>query len=265
VIRRIVVATVAGLLVGGCALLPAFDSQGPADLPKPCAAVYSVARCQAMTDVAAAEAGKNRDDVTAVAIVPDPPPVGVTLGAAWPIRVRIALTDGSVHETRICGGVSIDPACSAEPHLMPRSAIGAYTDIPCGAEPADGPEDCATPFPRPGADVVAQATPVRIDDSTISIDHIGQYEVRLGRGSLPNGLLTEASFEFVDTWPDDVALRDGKAFLGVRSLEADGKPFDNYYSHGARPGVERIETFLTFDVLWFAPGATLKIRNVVVR
>jgi hypothetical protein len=260
--RRVAgIAAAIGALACACSFLPAIQR----DTPRACSELYGEDQCLAMVDVAAAEVAQNRGDVAAIAIVPDPPPEGVTLGGAWPVLVRIAMKDGSVHETRMCGGVSIDPACSAEPHLMPRSVIGAYTDIPCGAEPADGPEDCATPFPRPGADVVAQATPVRIDDSTIPIDHIGQYEVLLGRGSLPNGLLTEASFEFVDTWPADVALRDGTAFLVVRSLEADGKPFDNYYSHGARPGVERIEAVLTFGVLWFAPGARLEIRNVVVR
>ena len=53
--------------------------------------------------------------------------------------------------------------------------------------------------------------------------------------------------------------------IEVRSLEPDGKPFDNYYLHGWRGGVESVEAFLIFDVLWFRPGADLAIRDVVVR
>ena len=66
-------------------------------------------------------------------------------------------------------------------------------------------------------------------------------------------------------WPDDVALTDGQAFIQIRSLEPGGKPFENYYTHGWRPGVERVEAFLVFNVLWAAPGAKLSIADVVVR
>ena len=53
--------------------------------------------------------------------------------------------------------------------------------------------------------------------------------------------------------------------IELRSLEPDGKPFQNYYDHGWRPGVERVEAILVFDVLWFEKGAILDIRDVVVR
>ena len=90
-----------------CSMLPmASESRQP----KPCAVVYSVARCDAMTDIVAADIDKNRDDVTAVAIVPDAPPGGVHLSAGWHIRVRIALRDGTIHDKEICGGVLHEPA-----------------------------------------------------------------------------------------------------------------------------------------------------------
>jgi len=248
------------LVGGGCAFLPDLPQA-----PTACVEVYSRNQCLAMTDVAAAEASKNRGDVVGIVVVPDPPPEGATLGGAWPIHVRVAFMDGTVHDARLCGGISIDPACSADPQLSPRSIMGGYTDVPCGAEPADAPADCPTPFPSPDAEVVAEATPLRVDEVSIPIDHVGQYEVPVGQGSLPNGILEDTSFTFADAWPDDVALRDESAFLEVRSLEADGKPFDNYYLHGWRPGVERFEAVLLFDVSWFQPGADLTIENVVVR
>jgi len=257
--RRGIALVIIGMLVAGCAMLA--DLQGA---PKPCVEVYSEARCLAMMDVAAAEVGRNRGDVTAIAIVPQPPREP-TLGGGPPIQVRIGLADGTIHDAMMCGLLSIAPACSDEPRLSARSVMGGYSDVPCGAEPADAPEDCATPFPPPKAEVVAAAAPVLVEESSIPIDHVGQYEVPLGQGSLPNGILTEASFDFAEAWPDDIALADGAARLELRSLEPDGKPFENYYMHGWRPGVERVRAVLTFEVLWFAPGAVLEIRNVVVR
>ena len=55
------------------------------------------------------------------------------------------------------------------------------------------------------------------------------------------------------------------AQINLRSLEPDGKPFQNYYDHGWRPGVERVEAVLVFDVLWFEKGAVLAIHDIEVR
>lgn len=245
------IVALSALVMGACSFLPAVHQ----DPPKPCNQEYSVGQCLAMVDVAAAEVGRNRGDVAAIAIVPDPPPEGATLGGAWPIHVRIALKDGSTHESRMCGGVSIDPACKAEPHLQNRSVFGGYRDIPAGS----------TPVPTLEPSSVKTASPIEIDSVSIPIERQGNYEVVLGEGSLPNGVWSAGSFEFAEQRPNDLALREGVVLLDVRSLEPGGKPFDNYYAHGWHPGVERIRAVLTFDVLWFAPGATLEIRNVVVR
>jgi len=57
-------------LVAECSLM------GGATTPPPrsCNEMYGTQRCLAMTDVAAAEVGRTRDDVTETTIVPDPPP-----------------------------------------------------------------------------------------------------------------------------------------------------------------------------------------------
>lgn len=250
-----------GLVAIACGFLP---KPTIAEQPKPCAVAYGVARCQALTDAAAAEISKNRDDVIAVAIVPDPPPEGATLGGAWPIRVRISLTDGSTHDARLCGGVSIDAACSEDPHLAERSVVrGGYHDHPCGVDP-DDTSACAPALPTIDPAAMAAADAISVDALAIPIDHLGEHRVVVGEGSLPNGIWTEGTFEFADTWPDDLALRDATGRLEILSLESDGEPFDNYYFHGWRPGVERVRAFLVFDVLWFRSGATLEIRNVRV-
>ena len=50
----------------------------------------------------------------------------------------------------------------------------------------------------------------------------------------------------------------------MRSL-ADGKRILNIYDHGWREGTERAKAALVFDVFRYDRGATLAIRNVVVR
>jgi hypothetical protein len=237
--------------------------EGAAEGPRPCVEVYSQPRCLAMVDQAAAEISKTRADVTAATIIPDPPPEGVSLGGAHPILLRISLTDGSTHDARMCGGLPMGAACTDDPRLDARSVTsGGYRDVPCTGEAPDG---CPTPFPSFEPDALEAATPLTLQERVIAIEHDGRHEVSLGTASLPNGILTEASFSFAEGWPDDVALADALGRLEIRSLEPDGKPFDNYYTHGWRQGIERVEAFLIFDVLWFRPGADLSVRDVVVR
>jgi hypothetical protein len=148
-----------------------------------------------------------------------------------------------------------------DPQLEARSSIaegGGYKDVPCPDGAA--PHTCGTPLPtlEPAAEAAARQLSVR--RFQIPIDHIGPYEVSLGEASLANGIATVASFEFADAWPLDVSLQEGVAQINIRSLEPDGKPFQNYYDHGWRPGVERVEAVIDFDVLWFEKGAVIDIR-----
>jgi hypothetical protein len=258
VIARLVglgrIAALMALVAAGCSLMPTTAEAGRQ--PKACAVVYSVARCDAMTDIVAADLGKNRDDVAAVAIVPDAPPGGVHLSAGWHVRVRIALKDGTLHDKEICGGVIHEPACLDDPALEVRSTISAgYRDVPEGASPL--------PLVAPSA--IAEAAPIAVDSLSIPIDRLGTYEVPLGEGSLPNGIWTSGSLAFAEPWPDDLALRDAIVNLELRSLEPGGAPFENAYIHGWRRGVERVQAIARFDVLWFRPGATLELRDVSVR
>ncbi len=248
--RRLAALAITALAVSGCSLLPDLG-QGP----QACIDVYSANQCLAMTDVAAAEVSRNRGDVIGIVIAPDERTEGMTLGGAAPIHVRVAFRDGTIHDARMCGGIPWGPACSDAPSLAPRSALGAYTDVPAGS----------TPVPSPQPEAEEAATSIVVDSLTIPIEREGSYEIVIGSGSLPNGRWTIGSFDFAAPWPDDVAIREGYVTLELRSLEPDGKPFDNYYLHGWREGVERVEAVLMFDVLWFEPGAALTIQNVVVR
>lgn len=250
-------------LVVGCSMI--------ADAPvvsKPCDQVYGVQRCLALTDEAASRSARTRDDVIAIAIVPLPTTQDGALitRSGGGFTVRLTFADGTTTETPMCGGVSRGPACADTQQLEARSSVadgGGYHDVPC----PDGspPHSCGTPLPTLEAASVAAARPLSLARFAIPIDHVGAYEVSLGQASIANGVVSAASFEFVDPWPLDVSLRDGVAQIGLRSLEPDGKPFQNYYDHGWRPGVERAEAVLNFHVLWFEKGAVLAIRDVIVR
>jgi hypothetical protein len=236
----------------------------PQDAPERCTVEFSEARCDAMAERAAAELGLPSGSITAVGILPHPESDGVLLGGDR-VHLRLHSADGTTHDTFITCGMATngDPACTDHPKLRPSSVtMGGYLDIPC----LDS--DCttvATPHPDIDPAAAAVATPVLVSRLEIPIDHAGAFEIQVGKGSLPNGVLTEASFRFVDDWPAGVSIVESIVVLEVRSLEPDGRPFDNYYRHGWRDGTERIEAVLVFEVSRSEPGAVLSIADVVVR
>lgn len=236
--------------------------------PKDCAQVYSVRRCLFMADAATEFTAWTRDDVAALAIIPDPPPrtdgILEVRGGAAPINVRVTLADGTTFDTMMCGGIASGPACRDELPIGPTSAAGlnGYRDVPCAGEPPDG---CPSAVPPAAPEAMAAAEPIRVAEMEVLIDHVGTYEQVVGEGSLPNGVLTEVAYVTVDPYPTDITFAGGGPYLEIRSLEPDGRPFDNYYTHGWREGVERIEAVLVFEVRRFDPGAVLAIRDVVVR
>jgi hypothetical protein len=262
--RRVAVLLLVAASIGACS---AVAGESPAD-PQPCGEVYSTQTCLAMTDEAASRTGRTRNDVIGILIVPLPTTENGVLitrsGSGF--NARLTFTDGTTSDEPMCGGIPSGPACMAVPRLQARSIVeegGGYHDVPC----PDGspPHSCGTPLPTLQPAAIAAARPLLVERFQIPIDHVGTFEVPLGEASLPNGVATAASFGFVDLWPLDVSLKDGVAQVELRSLEPDGKPFQNYFDHGWRPGVERAEAVLVFEVLWSAPGAILGIRDVVVR
>lgn len=262
-------AVIIGLLAAACTLIPGF---APAPTGRPCAEVFDAERCELIAFAAAEQRHLDASDIEALLILPDPTPevredgtVVLQVRSGGGFSVRVLLTRDRATTVFLCGGISAArvPACMDDPHLRALTPTsGAYRDVPCAGEP---PAGCATRHPDPDPDARAAATPIEVPEVSIAIDRVGSHEVVVGAGSLPNGILTEASFEFVDDWPPGVLIARGEVTLVVRSLEPDGRSFDNYYEHGWREGPERIEAVLTFDVERFEPGATLGIRNVVVR
>jgi hypothetical protein len=237
----------------------------PPATPRPCEQLYNARRCLAMADDATAFSEKTRDDVASIVILPDPTPEigpdGVILQttSGSPIYIRVVMRDGTTRDTHVCVGVSGGPACVDAPSSWDTDAdlIGSgYHDVPEGA----------TPVPSIDPAIAGGGVSIDVPTRTIVIDHTGPYEVPLGTGSLPNGLLTEATYRLADPWPVDVTFApDATPRLELRSLEPDGKPFSNAYEHGWRDGLERIEAVMVFEVKRFDPGATVEVRDVAVR
>jgi hypothetical protein len=169
------------------------------------------------------------------------------------------LRDGTSREDVLCPGVAGGPACADEPGIwdMQGDLIGSgYHDVP---------ED-ATPVPSIDPALASGGVSIDVPVRTVAVDHTGAYEVSLGTGSLPNGILSEATYRLPDPWPVDVTfIPDATPRLVLRSLEPDGKPFSNRYEHGWRDGLERVEAVLVFDVKRFDPGATVEVQDVHVR
>jgi hypothetical protein len=231
-----------------------------------------------MTDYAAVKLEVRREDIAAIDVLPEPTPeirdgktIVVIRSGGPPIDVRVTMTDGSTRVTSMDCWLGSNPACMDDPHLVVESVTGpngGYHDVACygdSPEHPDPPVVCDTPLPTIESEAADAATPLSIATRDVPLDRAGPYEVRLGEATLPNGILTEASFGLVDDWPPGVTITAGTASIVVRSLEPDGKPFTNYYVHGWRAGTERVEAVLVFTVDRVDPGAVLGIRDVVVR
>lgn len=253
--------TLAGLLLAlalaGCVGLVAAEA--------PCELRYSEDRCGAIADRVATDLDLPIGSITGLTLLPEPEPDGQRLGGP-PILVRVHLADGTSREAVIpCPGISAmySPPCMEEPAVRASSVtINGYRDVPCLDAECTA---VATPHPDIDPEAAAVAEPILVDRLEVPIDGVGRYEVPVGTGTLPNGILTDATFRLADAWPDGVSIQDAVVMLDVRSLEPDGKPFDNYYLHGWRAGVERVEAVLVFEVRRFVPGAVLAVEAVVVR
>ena len=264
----------AALVVASALALAACDALGisvPVAGSAECQTVYPADRCERLAFAAVDQTGIDPADIVAIRILPPPTPqvladgtvVLQTLGGARPIELQVEARDGTIAGARLCGGLPSAIECTDTPILRVESVTSAgYRNVPC-TDPEAGV--CATPLPAVDREAEADAEPLRLDRLDIPIDRTGRIEVSLGTGSLPNGILTEASFRFLDDWPEDLLIAEGSVQLEVRSLAPDGKPFDNHYLHGWREGVEPFEAVLVFAVDRFDPGATLSIADVIVR
>ena len=290
--RQHKLASAYAAFVAGCLLLGSLKPAGNLDLSHPypsgCAAFHlSPRRCTLIVEELAREDGISVSDATSIDLLADPgcpDNKGVlhqcVRTTSFVVRVRFNSTSGALRENSVLctwPDVAYSIVCTETPEiqLILPDQYG-YHGGPCEGEPARTaspseqaanqtiPPTCATPFPSPDPATAAAEQPLLVPSMYIPIDHVGDYHITLGRGTLANGLLEETSMETSETQPWSFFLR-GPVWLDLTSLKPGGLPFDNYFLHGRVEGTEPFSAQLTFEVMAFDPGAVLQIRDVVIR
>jgi hypothetical protein len=262
------------LALAGCSLLAPSavgdPPAGPLPFPDGCAAYrLSKVRCAAIVDSLRQHAGIAPGDVARVELLADScgldpmgQPVLCTRTTVGVVRVRFTTTAGEVVEqTQFCGpGAQFSMLCSDNPEIQVSVPTDGFRDVPCWGNAPDG---CATPHPPPAPADEAREQGIEVAELSIALDHVGEYVVDLGTGSLASGILERSTMTIVDPRPNTFLL-EGAVRLEIESLAPDGKPFHNYYERGWRPGLEPIAGRIRFTVIAFEPGAVLRITNIAV-
>ena len=248
---------------------PAPVTESPLPYPVGCAAFdLSAHRCKAIVDALAAQLDVRPSDATSIELLGDP---GCGAGVpcirtgSFVVRVRFHMPDGSAPEdSMLCGvGGQYSILCTESPEVqvLADPLHEGYHDIPCTGETL---ESCATPVPAIDPGAAADARPLLVQAMDIPLDRIGPYSVDLGGATLPNGILSAASFTLADVHPTTWSTTEDGVRLVIESLDG-GPPFSNVYEHGWRPGVERVIARAVFEITAADPGAVMGIRDVVVR
>ena len=263
------------LILGGCNQLTGAiagnTNEIPHAFPGGCSTfALSPVRCTAIVDALERQAGLTPVQVSEIDLLADPgcPNASGTFvqcfrTMAFIVRARFRTADGRVVEqSQFCGvGGQYTLLCSDHPEIQVSVPTGGYMDVPCTG---DVPDTCATQFPKPATSAEALETPIAVPSLTIPIDHVGQYEIVVGTGSLANGILEHSTMTIANLHPTDFLLGDGGVALQITSDAVAGRAFDNYYAHGWQTGMEPFTARIRFDVLSYEPGAALRITEIAV-
>lgn len=242
--------------------------------PDACATFQlSQRRCDYIVNWARRDAGLGEADPAAIELLGDPAcpgsrdarPCGIMRTMAFVVRVRVIPADGEPSDHPVfCGILSAYTLlCTDRPKIrVITPTTNGYWDVPCSGEAPDAP--CAPPIPTIDPAAASGARAFSVSDLHIPIDHVGPYSIALGEAILPNGVLTDATLTLADDSPANLLLEGGRVELVLSSLDG-GLPFENAYTHGWRPGTERVAVTLEFSVEWFEPGAELVVAEATVK
>ncbi len=226
---------------------------------------FALDRCLAVVEQARTQSSLAWSDITRVQLASPSSQVATTARIA---TVTFTLRDGSTMATVVScvgPGGQYSLVCTDHPRILLIAPIGGYHDVPCGATPAGEPgSSCASPLPSIEPSAAAKAMPLSIPSRDIPITATGHLEILLGTATLPNGILSDARFSLADPFTRDFVVANGISLV-VRSTDPTRPPFDNLYAHGWYPGTEDVQAFLVLDVTSFVPGATIQVRDLVVR
>ncbi len=258
----ILAALVVASLLAACGM---FGTRESSRYPESCADFeLSPTRCQAIVAWALEQLGSARP-VASVDLLGDPgcgpvqnPAVSCVRTMAFVVRVRLNFADGTNAETSVFCGVGGQHSilCTETPEIqLSLPSSWGYWDIPVGS----------TPVPTADAEAASNGLSLIVENLSIPIDHVGRYEIDVGRAVLPNGILTEARFGLADPKTQAVAVREEGVRLEIESLLPDRPTFDGSFAHGWWPGVEPVRVVLSFEVTRFDKGASLEVIDLVVR
>jgi hypothetical protein len=225
----------------------------------------SARRCAYIVEWAAGEADLQVDQAT-IQLLGDPACEGQTTCVAtrttkFVVRVRVISAGGSSTDHPVFCGVGGEASllCTETPTISVSVPTSGYHDVPCGGEDGNGP--CASPVPTVDPDVAPRGSPLVVPRVDVPIDHVGSYVIDLGDAILPNGILSVTSATLSNNKRLDVLVPEG---VRLEVLGDDGKPLQNVYVQGWRPGTERVHARLVFTVEEFDPGAVLAFTELVV-
>jgi hypothetical protein len=261
------------LLVTGCGFVgnaPAPSADVGLSYPAGCSAFdLSARRCKAIVEWVIEQEGVKDRPITSVELLgrglcsPD----GNTLcksTASFVVRVRLHLADGTTVERAIGCAVGCEYSIlfTETPEISIGGPVfGGYRDVPCANENGEG---CGTPLPTADPAAAAAARPLRVPVFDVAIDHVGHYDVEIGRAVLPNGVVSNAWIELANKTTQTVSLGENGIFVDVQSTKPGAPRFENYYLRGWHPGPEEVSLILRFDVKEFEPNSILEIRNVIL-
>jgi hypothetical protein len=132
-------------------------------------------------------------------------------------------------------------------------------DMACETE--DGP--CHSEDRTPDPSSLGLAQPLRIAGLDVPVGEPGRHESKIGTLVFPDGIHTRTVFRIVN--PDTSVYRVIQPRIEFRSLVPGAPPFTEFAAdrppvHGAEP----VEAVLVWEVDWAAPGAVMKLADIVV-
>jgi hypothetical protein len=251
----------AAVALAGCGLAGLFGPSG-GPYPQACDSLgFATRQCAAMVTRAETQSGVKASDAAAIDILPPTNDGVMRLSAAMISRVRFHLATGAERTEEIwCIGVGREGDLVCHPDASIGFYGGVDGDVPCTGEP---PEGCATPAPTARPAVRAEAVPLRLATLDIPIDHVGHYEVEVGKAGLPDGVLTERSAILADPKPQSFWIEQRIA-IDVRPVDSTRPPVGSIF-RDPFDGVEPVAVFLVFDVTDISPGGVLQVRDLVIR
>ncbi len=176
------------------------------------------------------------------------------LGLAVSISALLFLGGGISGVLQSVGG----PLATYPPGMIGTGGDGGYWDTPC----ADI-RHCPSPVPTIDPAVAPQAVAVSVPSLEIPIDRMGHYSIAVGTAVLANGILREASMTLEENIRTDSELEPSALRLVL--IGEDGTPLTNAYEHGWRPGTEKVDVRIEFDVVSLDAPTSITLTDIVVR